>query len=123
MIRRPQRSKRTDTLFPYTTLFRSCDERETKRAPMRVHFDDARPRAFTLELAHQSARAGDVTFTWQAPVAALRDQAVAVAADADTIVAFVGLNAWLEGEEMPLEVPGRSEEHTSELQSLMRNSY
>src|SRR3546814_17626695 len=73
---------------------------------MRVHFDDARPRAFTLELAHQSARAGDVTFTWQAPVAALRDQAVAVAADADTIVAFVGLNAWLEGEEMPLEVPG-----------------
>src|SRR3546814_13837743 len=73
---------------------------------MRVHVDDARPRAFTLELAQQSARAGDVTVTWQAPVAALRDQAVAVAADADTIVAFVGLNAWLEGEEMPLEVPG-----------------
>src|SRR3546814_3096898 len=83
-----------------------CDERETKRAPMRVHFDDARPRAFTLELAHQSARAGDVTFTWQAPVAALRDQAVAVAADADTIVAFVGVNAWLEGEAMPPEGPG-----------------
>src|SRR3546814_16693175 len=25
MIRRPPRSTRTDTLFPYTTLFRSCD--------------------------------------------------------------------------------------------------
>src|SRR3546814_13763691 len=25
MIRRPPRSKRTDTLFPYTTLFRSCE--------------------------------------------------------------------------------------------------
>ncbi|MCM8732005.1 glycoside hydrolase family 3 C-terminal domain-containing protein [Hephaestia sp. GCM10023244] len=83
-----------------------CNERETKREPMRVHFDDTRPRAFTLELAHQSARAGDVTFTWQAPVAALRDQAVKAAADADVIVAFVGLNAWLEGEEMPLKVPG-----------------
>src|SRR3546814_6217635 len=27
MIRRPPRSTRTDTLFPYTTLFRSCDSR------------------------------------------------------------------------------------------------
>src|SRR3546814_19470964 len=27
MIRRPPRSTRTDTLFPYTTLFRSCDKR------------------------------------------------------------------------------------------------
>src|SRR3546814_20574245 len=27
MIRRPPRSTRTDTLFPYTTLFRSCDDR------------------------------------------------------------------------------------------------
>src|SRR3546814_13056353 len=27
MIRRPPRSTRTDTLFPYTTLFRSCDPR------------------------------------------------------------------------------------------------
>src|SRR3546814_13001503 len=26
MIRRPPRSTRTDTLFPYTTLFRSCDD-------------------------------------------------------------------------------------------------
>src|SRR3546814_2022945 len=40
MIRRPPRSTRTDTLFPYTTLFRSCpssprkaDERENRASP------------------------------------------------------------------------------------------
>src|SRR3546814_652 len=37
MIRRPPRSTRTDTLFPYTTLFRSCDE---KAATSRVHDRD-----------------------------------------------------------------------------------
>src|SRR3546814_15647616 len=31
MIRRPPRSTRTDTLFPYTTLFRSCRGRKTLR--------------------------------------------------------------------------------------------
>src|SRR3546814_10180655 len=31
MIRRPPRSTRTDTLFPYTTLFRSCDLPEPPR--------------------------------------------------------------------------------------------
>src|SRR3546814_18256095 len=30
MIRRPPRSTRTDTLFPYTTLFRSCDRAERR---------------------------------------------------------------------------------------------
>src|SRR3546814_15251460 len=35
MIRRPPRSTRTDTLFPYTTLFRSPDEfRVVSRAPL-----------------------------------------------------------------------------------------
>src|SRR3546814_12552769 len=32
MIRRPLRSTRTDTLFPYTTLFRSCDWTDVRRA-------------------------------------------------------------------------------------------
>src|SRR3546814_6139471 len=32
MIRRPPRSTRTDTLFPYTTLFRSCAPPATERA-------------------------------------------------------------------------------------------
>src|SRR3546814_3538558 len=37
MIRRPPRSTRTDTLFPYTTLFRSIRPGET---PQPIHYDD-----------------------------------------------------------------------------------
>src|SRR3546814_7198787 len=82
MFRRPPRSTRTDTLFPYPTLFRS---RRQHRDPRRHRGADRRdrrkPRAPRL-------RQRD-------PEAARRD------ARADT----------------------RSEEHTSELQSLMRISY
>src|SRR3546814_4258143 len=76
MIRRPPRSTRTDTLFPYTTLFRSHRHRRGRR-PLFGH-----P---TLVLHHGLRR----------PAAGL------------------GGN----------HRPGRSEEHTSELQSLMRISY
>src|SRR3546814_14801221 len=68
MIRRPPRSTRTDTLFPYTTLFRSCID---SPAPCR-----------------------DVVIE---PLAHVRI--------------------------VPAFRCGRSEEHTSELQSLMRTSY
>src|SRR3546814_1076311 len=66
MIRRPPRSTRTDTLFPYTTLFRSSDHYQPRPRPdwRRCH--------------------------WPCRI---------------------------------LEFCGRSEEHTSELQSLMRISY
>src|SRR3546814_19108618 len=37
MIRRPPRSTRTDTLFPYTTLFRSGGEPDDERDPRSVH--------------------------------------------------------------------------------------
>src|SRR3546814_13267495 len=68
MIRRPPRSTRTDTLFPYTTLFRSP-------APGRTAVPLSRAKLARLAVA---------------------------------------------GRTRPL---GRSEEHTSELQSLMRISY
>src|SRR3546814_522394 len=43
MIRRPPRSTRTDTLFPYTTLFRSKDKRITAEACIHhLWFDDTR---------------------------------------------------------------------------------
>src|SRR3546814_18765957 len=64
MIRRQPRSTRTDTLFPYTTLFRSLvevlqpqqaertDERE-QRARQHEHRDqDRRPRRQGIEMAH-----------------------------------------------------------------------
>src|SRR3546814_3104869 len=68
MIRRPPRSTRTDTLFPYTTLFRSRDIPAPRTAPPRRRRSILRQRR------------------------------------------------------PPLPLP-RSEEHTSELQSLMRISY
>src|SRR3546814_7373387 len=74
MIRRPPRSTRTDTLFPYTTLFRSID-RAAEALAGQLRGRDPSPAIETIERR-------------------LRDA--------------LGI---------------RSEEHTSELQSLMRISY
>src|SRR3546814_15178753 len=78
MIRRPPRSTRTDTLFPYTTLFRSRS-------------DPGQPAVFsvTQQVNGPEATVRGVELAWQ----------------------HVFGNS------------GRSEEHTSELQSLMRISY
>src|SRR3546814_3495208 len=92
MIRRPPRSTRTDTLFPYTTLFRSNPLR--KIAPL-----DRRP-VITPEIGALSCHAAD-----DLPPAAFLDTA------GSGYPRQSGLN----------EI--RSEEHTSELQSLMRISY
>src|SRR3546814_12984686 len=44
MIRRPPRSTRTDTLFPYTTLFRSAERGERRRGGQGVAGRDSRGR-------------------------------------------------------------------------------
>src|SRR3546814_9278455 len=95
MIRRPPRSTRTDTLFPYTTLFRSVRGRGVS-----PHHLPPRPprRAEPLQGA-DGRRQG-----------AFPDPAV------ERQLRRVG-----RGRGGPSL--GRSEEHTSELQSLMRNSY
>src|SRR3546814_2136624 len=92
MIRRPPRSTRTDTLFPYTTLFRSAtctsgNQHATTRSRDASPPGRPRRRGTTEELSSvEEPRTGR---KFSAP-------------------------GW----------PGhRSEEHTSELQSLMRNSY
>src|SRR3546814_1305110 len=84
MIRRPPRSTRTDTLFPYTTLFRSPPHRMYSRS------SPAAPSGSSDAPAHPE-----------------RSSASACLASP------------------PLRDPSghRSEEHTSELQSLMRISY
>jgi len=76
------------------------------RPTLNVHFADTKPRALTLELLHASDRPGNVSLSWKAPLPVLRNEALAKARNADVVVAFLGLNAWLEGEEMPLKVPG-----------------
>jgi beta-glucosidase len=83
---------------------------EGKKEPpttLQVNFEDTKPHALQLEYVHfSSLSAGHVTLNWQPPVEALRDEAVNAAQQADAVVAFVGLSPNLEGEEMPIQVPG-----------------
>src|SRR3546814_5555723 len=100
MIRRPPRSTRTDTLFPYTTLFRSFLDRE---------------RAFGgAELPQRAAvdaQQGPQSVGGQAG----RERTAEMEAQGESLFALAP--AARGGEQH------RSEEHTSELQSLMRISY
>src|SRR3546814_4036882 len=93
MIRRPPRSTRTDTLFPYTTLFRS--------AFARIGFDDARLRI----VVHVDAR---------------RQMVRPASGQVDDLHRRAGRMVAAQRQPPAL---ARSEEHTSELQSLMRISY
>src|SRR3546814_1564123 len=105
MIRRPPRSTRTDTLFPYTTLFRSVDGLGTGAAgglPCRRHAAPARGHGAAR--AHPKAvRPTDRQEPGSQPQDCRHEGRTGGRAVAD--------------------LPGRSEEHTSELQSLMRISY
>src|SRR3546814_1540588 len=94
MILRPPRSTRTDTLFPYTTLFRSVAEN--------FRVVTGRPQ---LRRQPVHRRAGH-------PQAVQQDDAMAHAAV-----------AWRRNMNSRSRTLPRSEEHTSELQSLMRISY
>ncbi|HEX4020485.1 MAG TPA: glycoside hydrolase family 3 C-terminal domain-containing protein [Acidobacteriaceae bacterium] len=77
------------------------------KAMFHFHFGDTRPHSFRLEYTHASPRfAAGISFDWQPPVEVLRQQAVDVAKQADVVVAFVGLSRNLEGEEMPIHIPG-----------------
>jgi beta-glucosidase len=72
-----------------------------------LHFTDTQPHAIQIEYSHQSPIFGaGISLRWKPPVAPLRDEAVAVAKQADAVIAFVGLTSELEGEEMPIHVKG-----------------
>src|SRR3546814_3120715 len=79
MIRRPPRSTRTDTLFPYTTLFRSNQEKAKEKEKAQTKTKKQRTKPKQTKSPRQ--------------------------------------------ESTPQQDGRRSEEHTSELQSLMRISY
>src|SRR3546814_9040428 len=89
MIRRPPRATRTDTLFPYTTLFRSQRLGEIEKLE-RSEGQDLGLRVFV------GKRQAAVSSSDQKPEAL---------------------------DELVARAVARSEEHTSELQSLMRISY
>src|SRR3546814_8764243 len=97
MIRRPPRSTRTDTLFPYTTLFRLLQQHQRGDAVQRIEQE----MRIELIAQHGELRAGRLIFQPQQLVRLLLHRQVEV----DRII------------------KRRSEEHTSELQSLMRSSY
>src|SRR3546814_1305721 len=108
MIRRPPRSTRTDTLFPYTTLFRSAAAvGQTVLGWLRI--SDWRAHGFAAGVAGSGVAA--------AQIAPLNGLAAAFAAIG------IGLNGLLTALIVPVLASFRSEEHTSELQSLMRTSY
>ena len=84
-------------------------QRGPRNAPrtFQVHFADDQPHDFGFEYAHDSPHFGaGITLAWQPPAEVLRDEAVKAAQQADAVVAFVGLSPDLEGEEMPIQVPG-----------------
>ena len=66
---------------------------------------DTAPHAVTLELRHTGEDEG-IQLQWEAPVEAQLAEAVAAAKDADVVLAVVGLSPDLEGEAMPVKIPG-----------------
>ncbi|WP_251106328.1 glycoside hydrolase family 3 C-terminal domain-containing protein [Alloacidobacterium dinghuense] len=74
-----------------------------------VHFDDAKSHAFKMEYSRTGADYGaGVRLKWKPDVEQLRQQAIQAANQADVVVAFVGLSPEIEGEEMPVHIPGFS---------------
>src|SRR3546814_8803869 len=62
MIRRPPRSTRTDTLFPYTTLFRSLVSASLRMRPDRIILGELRgPEAFAFLRAINTGHPGSMT--------------------------------------------------------------
>src|SRR3546814_6248062 len=99
MIRRPPRSTRTDTLFPYTTLFRSSEPAY---------------RCGRVRLASWSERLRQ----FDAAEDCCRSDSPQCRGDQDRCQFGFRAHRFCQP-----GVPERSEEHTSELQSLMRISY
>src|SRR3546814_2204262 len=125
MIRRPPRSTRTDTLFPYTTLFRSavrCAPFNSLDEPSLLQF-----RNVTLHLPFTQAETlGEIGLLRKRLAASIPPEIGELdqngklrGAKAQTALSAQQQrreNAKAEGDDL------RSEEHTSELQSLMRTS-
>src|SRR3546814_10286722 len=103
MIRRPPRSTRTDTLFPYTTLFRSCLGALVAATAMS-----------TPAFAQEEEAAGPLTLSGGIAVTSdYRFRGISLSNEKVAVQPTLTVN----------HESGRPEEHTSELQSLMRISY
>src|SRR3546814_955255 len=114
MIRRPPRSTRTDTLFPYTTLFRSMwDAYDTRYIDYVGSWGPAILGHAHPEVIRAVQEAAVDGLSFGAPTEAEIEIAEAIAARMPSIEKVRLVSSGTE----------RSEEHTSELQSLMRITY
>src|SRR3546814_8449096 len=118
MIQRPPRSTRTDTLFPYTTLFRSRDVRPAGRGERIYGPDDER----TVAASRQDCRRAG---SRRGALDRGERGAGSVWSGGGLIAPPLQGRGWGGGHRLCARqiAPTRSEEHTSELQSLMRISY
>src|SRR3546814_12131848 len=117
MIRRPPRSTRPDPLFPYTTLFRSNRYTYLPRLKNQAVLVKTVQAAITGMLPGPfgyAERWDDKTDTYLG-LAIERATNAAVVIDSDSVI--------IKPDIAEAHRPARSEEHTSELQSLMRISY
>src|SRR3546814_9671271 len=121
MIRPPPRSTRTDTLFPYTTLFRSLEIQTAVRDWFDIRCHQIASAALRIVARCRQRCRVDVAIHRRAGVShlfpgereAARYMVVTLASGFLAHLPRDGIEARL----------GRTEEHTSELQSLMRISY
>src|SRR3546814_9445147 len=104
MIRRPPRSTRTATLFPYTTLFRSVLGEYVGK----TYFEAKRRPVYLIR---------DIIHSGQPAAAPMRPATTAMPAEKAQV------KGRKHSAKSPIATKDRSEEHTSELQSLMRISY
>src|SRR3546814_2295547 len=161
MVRRPPRSTRTDTRFPYTTLFRSvpahdhtswllatsstmlrqdraADAGTTTELPVACKTHGIEPLSDvlrTVKLTGALFFLVDASFPWGVEVPRADAFSSIILPRAQHVVSYHVIlkgtgwaniqdvtSAWFEAGDV-LVFPHRSEEHTSELQSLMRISY
>src|SRR3546814_4760994 len=141
MIRRPPRSTRTDTLFPYTTLFRShvlvLHAGDALADFLPLHVEDISEHTgpteiFLGEIVGRQRRrvVGGQSDEVVENARALRrirlegaDLFVRLGRQLGVVVDHAHQRVTLKARHILSFLRPRSEEHTSELQSLMRNSY
>src|SRR3546814_6659071 len=126
MIRRPPRSTRTDTLFPYTTLFRSRRPGDALAGLHRRHAAAALRGGHPEGRRWRHRKLSALSPLFYRRIAGRRARQSALATKvplARPIQIPVAPAPCASHSHTPTGAPTRSEVHTSELQSLMRTSY
>src|SRR3546814_7190496 len=119
MIRRPPRSTRTDTLFPYTPLFRS-EPRVLRAARARKPFLRVSPVRW-MDKHQWRGRQDSCRGAWRHTKVGLRGERRNLLDACLHSLRVLTLQRFPSSRDSSAAI--RSEEHTSELQSLMRSSY